>query len=100
MHNQNILFDALITRHGLKNDAALARQMQMAPPVISKARAGKLPIGASMVLRIHDTCGLSIRDIRLLANGHPIPVSQHDPVLAAKHAPMADGEWRVDGSVA
>jgi hypothetical protein len=98
MHNQNILFDALITRHGLKNDAALARQMQMAPPVISKARAGKLPIGASMVLRIHDTCGLSIRDIRLLANGHPIPVAQHDPLLSAMNNLAPDSDYRVEQS--
>ena len=40
------LLDFLKTEHGLKNDAALAREMKVAPPVISKLKSGNLPLGA------------------------------------------------------
>jgi len=45
------LCDALIAHHQLKNDAALSRLYEVAPPVISKMRTGKLPVGDSFVIR-------------------------------------------------
>ncbi len=66
VYDANLLFDTLIANLGLKNDAALARALEVAPPVISKVRRAKLAIGASLLIRMHEVSGLSIRDLRFL----------------------------------
>lgn len=66
--NTNELLDAVIFHMQLKNDAALARAMAVAPPVISKLRHGRLPVGSSMLIRMHEETGLSIRDLKTQLN--------------------------------
>lgn len=56
--------DSLIEQLGLKNDAALSRELGVAPPVISKMRHGRLPLGPSMILYLHETYGMVVSDIR------------------------------------
>jgi len=63
-YNPNRLLDELIERLNLKNDAALARALSIAPPVISKIRHGHLPVGPSVLIRMHEESGLSIRELR------------------------------------
>lgn len=63
-YDPNRLLDMLIERLNLKNDAALSRALDVAPPVISKIRHGRLPIGASMLIRMHEETGLNIRELR------------------------------------
>lgn len=65
-YNPNNLLDALIKKHQLKNDAALARLLKVTPPVISKIRHGRLPLGAAMLIRMHEETDLSIRELRAL----------------------------------
>lgn len=65
-YDPNGLIDGLIAKLRLKNDAALCRALDIAPPVISKIRHRTLPVGASMLIRLHDFTGMSIRDLRLL----------------------------------
>lgn len=60
----NALFDDVIALLDLKNDAALSRAMGVAPPVISKARHGALPLGASYLIRLHELTGWAISDIK------------------------------------
>lgn len=60
------LLDALIAMLGLRSDAALSRILEVAPPVISKMRHRILPVGADMLIRMHEESGLSIRDLRRL----------------------------------
>lgn len=60
------LLDALIQRLQLKNDAALSRLLEVEAPTISKIRNGKLLIGASMLLRMHEVSHLSVRELRTL----------------------------------
>ena len=62
--NPGALLDTLITTLRLKNDARLAAALEVAPPVISKIRHGRLPVGASMLIRMHEVSDLSIRDLR------------------------------------
>lgn len=50
----NDLFDLLLEHLKLKNDAALARLMEVAPPVISKMRHGRIAFGCSYIIRIHE----------------------------------------------
>ncbi len=65
-YNPSNLLDALIKQLQLKNDAALSRALQVAPPVISKTRHKQLPVGASLLIRMHEISGLSIKDLRAL----------------------------------
>ncbi|WP_426172597.1 hypothetical protein [Pseudoduganella sp. R-34] len=66
VYDPNRLLDALIQQLRLKNDAALSRALEVAPPVISKIRHRRLPVGASMLIRMHEVSGLTIRDLRYL----------------------------------
>lgn len=65
-YDPNKLVDSLLNRMHLKNDAALSRTLQVAPPVISKIRHRKLPVGASLLIRMHEETDLSISDLRNL----------------------------------
>ncbi|MES2787640.1 MAG: helix-turn-helix transcriptional regulator [Pseudomonadota bacterium] len=65
--NASALLDVLNSRYGMKNDAALSRQLGVAPPVISKLRHGRLPVGAVFVLKIHDAFDMPIKEIREIA---------------------------------
>jgi plasmid maintenance system antidote protein VapI len=58
------LFDELMRTQNLKNDAALSRALEVQPPVISKMRHGHLPVGDSMILRLHEKFGIAVKTIR------------------------------------
>ena len=58
------LLNFIIVKKNLKNDAALARALEVAPPVISKIRHRRLPVGASLLIRMHEVTDLSIRELR------------------------------------
>ena len=63
-YNPNHLLDSLRGNMQLRNDAALSRMLEVAPPVISKIRHHRLPVGASLLIRMHEVTGMSIRDLR------------------------------------
>lgn len=65
-YNPNKLLDTLLGNLNLKNDAALSRALEVSPPIISKIRHHKLPVGASMLIRMHEVSEMSIRDLRYL----------------------------------
>ncbi len=65
-YNPNNLLDTLLKKMGLKNDAALSRALEVAPPVISKIRHRRLPVGASLLIRMHEVSKESIKDLRSL----------------------------------
>lgn len=60
------LLDALISMLKLKNDAALARALEVGAPVISKLRHHRLPVGASLLIRMHEVSDLTIGELRTL----------------------------------
>jgi hypothetical protein len=64
--NPNNLLNTIIERLKLKNDAALSRMLEVAPPVISKIRHGRLPVGASLLIRMHEETGMNISELREL----------------------------------
>jgi hypothetical protein len=64
--NPNHLLDAIQKRMALKNDAALSRLLSVAPPIISKIRHGRLPVGASLLIRMHEETNMSIGELREL----------------------------------
>jgi len=65
-YDPNRVLDAIIRKLRLKNDAALSRVLEVAPPVISKIRHNTLPIGATILLRMHEVSDYSIRELRAL----------------------------------
>ncbi|SDX06883.1 hypothetical protein SAMN04515617_10152 [Collimonas sp. OK242] len=70
--NANRLLDAVTTKLELKNDAALSRCLKVRPPVISKIRHGRISVGASLLITMHETCDLSIAELKsfLQTNDH------------------------------
>jgi len=106
-YNPNRLLDTLIENLRLKNDAALSRALEVAPPVISKIRHHRLPVGASLLIRMHEVTGMSIRDLRDLmgdrrtkyrlsdAQGRPKPeekAAQAAAAAAQQQAQPAQGQ--------
>jgi hypothetical protein len=65
-YDPNHLLETLIQKLNLKNDAALSRALEVAPPLISKIRHRRLPVGASLLIRMHEVSQLSIQDLREL----------------------------------
>jgi len=64
--NPGALLGHLLTHLKLKNDAALAAALEVAPPVISKIRHFRMPVGATMLIRMHEVSDISIKDLRAL----------------------------------
>jgi plasmid maintenance system antidote protein VapI len=58
------LLDYLMSKLNLKNDAALARALDVQPPVISKIRHNRLPIGATLLITMHELTGKTIAELR------------------------------------
>jgi plasmid maintenance system antidote protein VapI len=58
------LLDAMLEKLQLKNDAALCRALEVAPPVISKIRHRRLPVGASMLIRMHEVTDMPVAQLR------------------------------------
>jgi hypothetical protein len=65
-YNPDNLLASIIGKLNLKNDAALSRALEVAPPVISKIRHRRLPVGASLLIRMHEVTDLSIAELRNL----------------------------------
>lgn len=64
------LLNELIKKLRLRNDAALSRVLDVAPPVISKIRKRRLGIGASLLIRMHEAANIDIKDLRALMGDH------------------------------
>ena len=73
----NRLLDAIIEKLHLKNDAALSRVLEVAPPVISKLRHGALPIGPTILIRMHEVSDMGIREMRALMEKNDQPLTHH-----------------------
>lgn len=65
-YNPNTLLDALKSILKLKNDAALSRALEVAPPVLSKIRHNRLPISGALLIRIHEVSDLSVSDLQTM----------------------------------
>lgn len=60
----NHFLNSLLAHMGLKNDAALSRKMDVAPPVLSKIRHNRLAVTPGVLIKAHDATGLSIDQLR------------------------------------
>lgn len=104
-YNPNRLLDILIERLHLKNDAALSRALEVAPPVISKIRHRRLPVGASMLIRMHEVSSLSVRELRDLMGDRRTKYRLSDaqgkpkPILDANGQPQGQPQGQPTASV-
>lgn len=64
------LLDYLKKFSGVKNDARLAKLLQLSPPVISKIRSGKLSVSDAFILRVHEKLEIPVRQIRAILAEH------------------------------
>lgn len=69
-YNPGNLLDALIVHLDLKNDAALSRRLEVAPPIISKIRHRTLPVSGAMLIRMHEESKLTIGELRIFLGDH------------------------------
>ena len=68
-YNANPLMDHLLEHLNLKNDAELSRTLGVAPPVISKIRHNRLPVGATLLIKMHEVTDISIKTLKSLVVG-------------------------------
>ncbi|WP_211474804.1 hypothetical protein [Collimonas humicola] len=66
-HTVAYMLDVVLQEQNLKNDAALAREIQVAPPTISKVRNEVQPLGSSLLVKLHELTGKSTKEIKALA---------------------------------
>lgn len=64
VYNPNNLLDFMMENLKCKNDAALSRALDVAPPVISKIRHNRLPISAALLIKMHELTALPVRELR------------------------------------
>ena len=62
----NHLLDALRDILRVKNDAALSRRLSISQTMVSKIRHRRRPIGASLLIRMHEESDLPIAELRAL----------------------------------
>ena len=84
-YDPNNLLDSLIEKLNLKIDAALSRALEVAPPVISKIRHRRLPVGASLLIRMHEISNLTIRELRVLMGDRREKFRISDKQFKPKH---------------
>jgi len=60
------MLDYLLITYKVKNDAELAKRLNVRSPVISKIRNRKSVVGAPLILEIHEEFELSIKEIKAL----------------------------------
>lgn len=56
--------DSILAQANIKNDAELSRCLEMAPPVISKLRNGRMPVGATILIAINEVTGIPVQDMK------------------------------------
>lgn len=67
------LLDAILREKNIKSDAALAVALEVDPPNISRLRRTEREMGPTMIVRIHELMGWSIRDIKAILGMKCLP---------------------------
>ena len=65
-YNPERLLDAISQTLSAKNDAALARLLEVAGPVIHRIRRRHTPVRASLLVRMQEASGLSLKELRTI----------------------------------
>ncbi len=65
-YTPHILINYLIKELQLKSDRQLAIRLGVAAPVISKIRHQQIPVGSTVLLRLHEESQISTKNLRAL----------------------------------
>lgn len=65
-YSPSALLDALLRHLQLDDDHALSRRLKVTRDVVANLRRGSLPVGASMLLWMHEASGISVDELRRL----------------------------------
>ena len=84
-YDPNRLLDALIEKLLLKNDAALSRLLGVSATMLSRIRHRRLPIGATLLIRMHEVSGLTIAELRALMGDHRKKFSNGTPASSEEN---------------
>lgn len=60
------LLDYLLEKFEIKNDRQLGVRLGVKQPIISRIRNGKAQVSADMILKIHETFEVPVKDIKAL----------------------------------
>jgi hypothetical protein len=77
------LLDTLLHVLNLRNDAQLARALDLGPPSVSKVRLRRSPVTAEILLRMHEESNIPIKELRALMGDfrpHSRPSAKHPSV--------------------
>lgn len=91
----NALLDTVGLKLGAKNDAALCRLLDVAPPVVSKIRHYRMAIGPTLLIRMHEQTGMSIVELKNFL----LP-SEMDTVMEPKRTPMRQPDEEAQAKMA
>ena len=67
--NNNVLFKKIIEQLNLRSNSALSKVLMLDRQTASGIRLGKKNIGATLLIRIHETTGMSITEIKEIMIG-------------------------------
>lgn len=63
-YSQGRLLNALLKHFGMRFDIQLACRLDIARSNLCRIRKGRSPIGAALLVRIHEESGISIKELR------------------------------------
>ena len=65
-YDPGLLLDTLCVLLMLKTDKELAKALEIGPSMLSKIRCRRIPVGATVLIRMHEVSGLTIAELRKL----------------------------------
>lgn len=63
-YDPNRLLDTLTQRLGVSSDKALSQKLNMNKSLVAGIRQKRLPVGASMMMGIHEATGISLNELK------------------------------------
>ncbi len=63
-YDPNRLLDTLTQRLGVNSDKALSQKLKMNKTLVARIRQKRLPLGASLLMGIHEATGISIPELK------------------------------------
>lgn len=66
-YDPNRLFDALLRNLNLEDDEALSRRLNISRSLLFRIRCGESRLGAGLLIRISEHCGIPVAELRRLA---------------------------------
>ena len=82
-YDPNLLFDELLRRLGLEGDEALSQRLNIGPGILQRIRRGDNALGAPMLIRISEHCGIAVSELRRMAGDRRAEVRLDDPARNA-----------------